>query len=238
MSLTRRRLFTGMIEAPRNSEWISARGREAAMAGHAEAQMAAPGTRVIRISSNENPLGPGQHVVDAIVGQVPRSGALSLQRHPEGRRPHRGAGAEVQRQEREHRARAGLGRDPDPRRARLHLADQAAGHRLAVVREPARHRQEDRHAGARSGLRRQADASTSPRWSRRRRAPAWCSSATRTTRPPRCTARPPSPTWSRPIRAAVARRDDPDRRGLPRLRDRPGLPDPPSTWRWPRPTCS
>ena len=73
MSLTRRRLFTGMIETPRNSEWISARGREAAMAGHAEAQMAAPGTRVIRISSNENPLGPGQHVVAAIEGKFPEA---------------------------------------------------------------------------------------------------------------------------------------------------------------------
>ncbi|MGD9905974.1 MAG: histidinol-phosphate transaminase [Vicinamibacterales bacterium] len=73
MSLTRRRLFTGMVETPRQGEWISARGREAAMAGHAEAQMAAPGARVIRISSNENPLGPGQHVVDAVIGKFPEA---------------------------------------------------------------------------------------------------------------------------------------------------------------------
>ena len=44
MSLTRRRLFTGLTESPRRGEWISERGREAVMAGHAEAQ-AAPGTR-------------------------------------------------------------------------------------------------------------------------------------------------------------------------------------------------
>ena len=73
MSLTRRRLFTGMIETPRQGEWISARGREAAMAGHADAQTGTPVTRAIRISSNENPLGPGQHVVDAIVGKFPEA---------------------------------------------------------------------------------------------------------------------------------------------------------------------
>ena len=73
MSLTRRRLFTGMIETPRQGEWISARGREAAMAGHADAQTGTPASRAIRISSNENPLGPGQHVVDAVVGKFPEA---------------------------------------------------------------------------------------------------------------------------------------------------------------------
>lgn len=72
MSLTRRRLFTGMFE-PTQHEWISARGREAAVAGHVEAQMGAPGAKMIRISSNENPLGPGQHVLDAIVGKFPEA---------------------------------------------------------------------------------------------------------------------------------------------------------------------
>ena len=73
MSLTRRRLFTGMFETPQGNEWISARGREAIMAGHADAQMGAPGSKMIRIASNENPLGPGQHVVDAIVGKFPEA---------------------------------------------------------------------------------------------------------------------------------------------------------------------
>jgi histidinol-phosphate aminotransferase len=72
MSLTRRRLFTGLFETPRN-EWISARGREAFMAGHVDAQMGAAAAKMIRISSNENPLGPGQHVVDAIVGKFPEA---------------------------------------------------------------------------------------------------------------------------------------------------------------------
>jgi len=70
MSLTRRRLFTGTFAAPSpGHEWISARGREAATAGHADAQTGAPGAARIRISSNENPLGPGQHVIDAVVGK-------------------------------------------------------------------------------------------------------------------------------------------------------------------------
>ncbi len=73
MSLTRRRLFTGMFEAPSGSEWIAARGREAFTAGHTDGQMAAPGPKMIRISSNENPLGPGQHVVDAIIGKFPEA---------------------------------------------------------------------------------------------------------------------------------------------------------------------
>lgn len=73
MSLTRRRLFTGMFEAaPASHDWVSARGREAMMAGHAEAQAGA-GAKMIRISSNENPLGPGQHVLDAIVGKFPEA---------------------------------------------------------------------------------------------------------------------------------------------------------------------
>ncbi len=73
MSLTRRRLFTGMFEAaPASHDWVSARGREAMVAGHAEAQAGA-GAKLIRISSNENPLGPGQHVLDAIVGKFPEA---------------------------------------------------------------------------------------------------------------------------------------------------------------------
>jgi histidinol-phosphate aminotransferase len=77
MSLTRRRLFqlaTTRDNSP-TGEWIAARGREAAVAeGSPEfGQRAAAGSNsnVIRIASNENPLGPGQHVLDAIVGRFP-----------------------------------------------------------------------------------------------------------------------------------------------------------------------
>ncbi|MEW6322007.1 MAG: histidinol-phosphate transaminase [Acidobacteriota bacterium] len=79
MSLTRRRLFQqlGVVgTAPFTGEWIAARGREDAVAtGSPEAgQMSASGPKPIRIASNENPLGPGQHVLDVIVGKFPEAG--------------------------------------------------------------------------------------------------------------------------------------------------------------------
>ena len=79
MSLTRRRLFQFAVrDTSPASEWIAARGREAAVAeGSLEfgQRAASSGTNsnVIRIASNENPLGPGQHVLDAIVGKFPEA---------------------------------------------------------------------------------------------------------------------------------------------------------------------
>jgi histidinol-phosphate aminotransferase len=74
MSLTRRRLFQRLttLDQPTHPEWISARGREAGMIEYGDQGMAA-GARPIRIASNENPLGPGQHVLDAIVGKFPEA---------------------------------------------------------------------------------------------------------------------------------------------------------------------
>jgi histidinol-phosphate aminotransferase len=79
MSLTRRRLFQLAVpdHAP-SSEWISARGREAAVAeGSLEfgqrAASSGSNSNLIRIASNENPLGPGQHVLDVIVGKFPEA---------------------------------------------------------------------------------------------------------------------------------------------------------------------
>ena len=74
MSLTRRRLFQRLATpAPSaHAEWIAARGREAGMIEYGEQAMAA-GAMPIRIASNENPLGPGQHVLDAIVGKFPEA---------------------------------------------------------------------------------------------------------------------------------------------------------------------
>ncbi|MBA3270181.1 MAG: aminotransferase class I/II-fold pyridoxal phosphate-dependent enzyme [Acidobacteria bacterium] len=78
MSLSRRRLFQRFGAAPLNGEWIAARGREAAVAegslDYAQAPRGASSSNVIRIASNENPLGPGQHVVDVIVGKFPEAG--------------------------------------------------------------------------------------------------------------------------------------------------------------------
>jgi histidinol-phosphate aminotransferase len=78
MSLTRRRLFQRIatLDGSSTSAWISARGREGAMAeGLNEYGEQAPsgGARPIRIASNENPLGPGQHVLDALVGKFPEA---------------------------------------------------------------------------------------------------------------------------------------------------------------------
>jgi histidinol-phosphate aminotransferase len=73
MSLTRRRLFQRLatLDQPVQGEWISARGREAGMIEYGEQGMA--GAMPVRIASNENPLGPGQHVLDAIVGKFPEA---------------------------------------------------------------------------------------------------------------------------------------------------------------------
>jgi histidinol-phosphate aminotransferase len=75
MSLTRRRLFQFAVrDNSPSSEWIAARGREAAVAeGSSEYGQNGSGSNsnVVRIASNENPLGPGQHVLDAIVGKFP-----------------------------------------------------------------------------------------------------------------------------------------------------------------------
>jgi histidinol-phosphate aminotransferase len=79
MSLSRRRLFQRFGASPLQGEWIAARGREAAVAEgsvleYAQAPRGASNANIIRIASNENPLGPGQHVVDVIVGKFPEAG--------------------------------------------------------------------------------------------------------------------------------------------------------------------
>jgi histidinol-phosphate aminotransferase len=74
MSLTRRRLFHRLanLDQTAHGEWIAARGREAGMMEYGEQGMA-NGARLVRIASNENPLGPGQHVLDALVGKFPEA---------------------------------------------------------------------------------------------------------------------------------------------------------------------
>jgi histidinol-phosphate aminotransferase len=73
MSLTRRRLFTGRLSPSPEGTWIAARGREAWAAGDREWQPGTAAPRLVRISSNENPLGPGDHVVAAITGTFPQA---------------------------------------------------------------------------------------------------------------------------------------------------------------------
>lgn len=79
MSLSRRRLFQRFGAAPVHGDWIAARGREAAVAEGstlevAQASRGASSQNIIRIASNENPLGPGQHVLDVIVSKFPEAG--------------------------------------------------------------------------------------------------------------------------------------------------------------------
>jgi histidinol-phosphate aminotransferase len=79
MSLSRRRLLQRVGAAPVHHDWIGARGREAAVAEgspleYSQAPRGASNASIIRIASNENPLGPGQHVIDAIVGKFPEAG--------------------------------------------------------------------------------------------------------------------------------------------------------------------
>ena len=86
MSLTRRRLFQRLVTSDANPlfpEVIADRGREARL-GFAE-QATPAGVKVVRINSNENPLGPGQHVLDALAGKFPEAG-----RYPFNATPHEG----------------------------------------------------------------------------------------------------------------------------------------------------
>ena len=62
--------------------WLTRRRLLQQLAGRDQADIAGP---VIRISLNENPLGPGQHVVDVIVGKFPEAG-----RYPFNAREHEG----------------------------------------------------------------------------------------------------------------------------------------------------
>jgi histidinol-phosphate aminotransferase len=74
------------------AEWLAARGHEeyqaqAAQAGQApEARRTRPqlppGVKAIRISSNENPLGPGKAAIDAIVRKFPEAGRYPFNSTP------------------------------------------------------------------------------------------------------------------------------------------------------------
>jgi histidinol-phosphate aminotransferase len=82
--LQTRRSFLGVLNGGRSGfdagEWLAARGHEdfealraqAAQAGRARVELP-PGVKPIRISSNENPLGPGKAVLDAIQRKFPEA---------------------------------------------------------------------------------------------------------------------------------------------------------------------
>ncbi|HET9012105.1 MAG TPA: aminotransferase class I/II-fold pyridoxal phosphate-dependent enzyme, partial [Gemmatimonadaceae bacterium] len=68
--------------------WLAARGSEeyqaqaAQPSGQATRPVIPPGVKEIRISSNENPLGPGKAAIDAIVRQFPEAGRYPFNSTP------------------------------------------------------------------------------------------------------------------------------------------------------------
>ena len=74
MSLSRRR-FVQTVSAGTAGMWIAGRGREASLFDLGfEAQLNAQGTSPIILASNENPLGPGRAVLDAVRASFTESG--------------------------------------------------------------------------------------------------------------------------------------------------------------------
>jgi histidinol-phosphate aminotransferase len=91
MSLSRRGFITRLAPGRDGhaAAFVAARGREALIAEgrYGEVgELVPPTGNEIRISSNENPLGPGQHALDAIAGKFPEAG-----RYPFNSTPNEGA---------------------------------------------------------------------------------------------------------------------------------------------------
>lgn len=87
MSLSRRGFITRLAPGrdAHAAALIAARGREALVAESLYSEggeLVPPSGKEIRISSNENPLGPGQHALDAIVGKFPEAGRYPFNSTP------------------------------------------------------------------------------------------------------------------------------------------------------------
>ena len=141
----------------------------ASRAGHGSARRPElpPGVKAIRISSNENPLGPGKAALDAIVGKFPEAGRYPFNSTPADSALVDGDRDEVHRQARERRPRRRVAGNSQERGARVHVADARAGHRVADVRELPGHRAAARASGHRGQGRLRRSASTSTAWPRR-----------------------------------------------------------------------
>src|SRR5213592_4303795 len=93
MSVSRRGFLQGLRSgtASHAPEWLAARGHEELVAelqqgrqggrGMARPQLP-PGVELIRISSNENPLGPGKAAIDAILGKFPEANRYPFNSSP------------------------------------------------------------------------------------------------------------------------------------------------------------
>src|SRR5215510_9379739 len=83
MSVSRRGFLQGLRSGnvDHAREWLAARGHEEFLAelqqrrdgGGFQRPQLPPGVQAIRISSNENPLGPGKNAIDAILGKFPEA---------------------------------------------------------------------------------------------------------------------------------------------------------------------
>ena len=92
MSVSRRGFLQGLNlgRSSHAAEFMAARGHEEHMAELQQPQggrgmnrpQLPPGVDVIRISSNENPLGPGKAAIDAILGKFPEANRYPFNSSP------------------------------------------------------------------------------------------------------------------------------------------------------------
>ena len=229
MSVSRRGFLTGTV-LPFSGALIAARGHggpssRAGAGAAAHGRSCHPGVAEIRISSNENPLGPGKAALDAILGKFPEAG-----RYPFNSTPSDGAlvaaiAGEVQGQAGERRARRRLAGDSEERDARVHVADRGLVTARADVREL--------HRRSRSGsdipvaevkvdsaIRLDVEAMIAAVEGRRARLLQQPEQSDR-----HRARREDGHRLGRARPAGIARHGDPDRRGVSRLRDRPVVPE-------------
>ena len=85
MSVSRRGFLAGRV-IPFSGAFIAARGMEAHLAAAMQSgrarSLVPPGVAEIRLSSNENPLGPGKAVLDAMLGKFPEAGRYPFNSTP------------------------------------------------------------------------------------------------------------------------------------------------------------
>ena len=185
MALSRRQFVQtagiGAGAALTSSVW--GRGRENSVWSAFEAELQAVEKGMICIASNENPVGPGKKVLDSLHALL-EGGTKPGRYSNQARRAHRGDLRALQGQARERAAQRRVDRDPPRRDAGVHLEDQAARRHHSDLRGMRRLRGVDRQPGARRQAELRVQDRSRPDARRRQRAPAWCSTATRTTRPP------------------------------------------------------
>ena len=108
-----------------------------------------PGVNEIRISSNENPLGPGKAALDAILGKFPEAGRYPFNSTPADSSLVAAIAGEAQGQAGEHRPRRRLAGDPEERGARLGHRRRAASSRRSPTFENCDRLREAAQAAAR-----------------------------------------------------------------------------------------